>query len=952
MVRRIQNAGCRIHELKFWILLVTCPLSLVTGLAQQPQTSVAPIFSANAKYVQGVGPGFWPTAGAGLTLNLAAGTAYCGSPPVLVNYAGGTLAMTNAATNYVYLDPAASCAPAKNTTGFAAGVIPLAKVATAGGAITSVMDARGWFAPLPCTMDSTGAVTCAALGSNQSITLAPSGTGFTQIGDKLLTPYHVVADEGPAALEIATNYDLTQNLLKEPTEPGWDVCISCGGGPGGGEFSLFQAPPTDGQPTWNKKWSVDATGTETVAKAVLTPQLNNIRYADKFPGANMGEKVAAAIADLPSTGGTVDASGLEWWQAISSDVFASVAKPGTLLLGSNTYYVSATQNVPSNWNIRGAFNGRLDGGSAPGGTILIWTGATGQPVLKYFNTEFTSTEGVSISCNAVAGTTGILIDSNNSPASHNNRFEDFQIEGCDIGIQAGTSGAMGYQSDGVILRNFKITAFTTAGLRINSQNSFQDSVVERGFFQDPAINSASSAIDFQFAPLLFSIRNVSFGAGAGFTGAAINLRHPGNSGGAPLYLEENTFEIPSTTWTIADAPTGASRSANVVTITTTSAHGLKVGSAVAISGVTDSSFNGGFTVASVPSSTTFTYAQTGSDATSGSGTVLSGFALRVPTGSDDLSGGSVVLLGNSFANGRVQIDGRRSMVSIGNQWTSVNAVLSHPVSTLATVNDNFGDIGYNWVGSNNLIKLNDLSTGTAIPLRIIKAVGELARFEGDGTEPYIDFKNTSTAASNWKVFFPGTGTGLPAAGDLVFYDQANARSLLHLSKVLGAVGVGPAVNGYMSAGDFSVARTANAGGLFFGYGTPVPAYLDYGLTSSGKFSFSGGPVQMSGVSANQISTSINTVPFSSTPTFDASLGNTQKITLTGNVTSSTLSNAVTGQTINFIICQDATGGWTFTWPANVLGGMTIGSDASKCSAQSFIFDGTNTYALSPGVTSM
>jgi hypothetical protein len=32
--------------------------------------------------------------------------------------------------------------------------------------------------------------------------------------------------------------------------------------------------------------------------------------------------------------------------------------------------------------------------------------------------------------------------------------------------------------------------------------------------------------------------------------------------------------------------------------------------------------------------------------------------------------------------------------------------------------------------------------------------------------------------------------------------------------------------------------------------------------------------------------------------------------------------------------------------------MTIGSTASKCSAQNFIFDGTNAYALGAGMTNM
>jgi DNA-binding beta-propeller fold protein YncE len=46
-----------------------------------------------------------------------------------------------------------------------------------------------------------------------------------------------------------------------------------------------------------------------------------------------------------------------------------------------------------------------------------------------------------------------------------------------------------------------------------------------------------------------------------------------------------------------------------VTITTLAAHGLQVGAPVLVQGVSDNSFNGYYTVASVPSSNTFTYAQ-------------------------------------------------------------------------------------------------------------------------------------------------------------------------------------------------------------------------------------------------------------------------------------------------------------------------------------------------------
>src|SRR5579859_434033 len=69
------------------------------------------------------------------------------------------------------------------------------------------------------------------------------------------------------------------------------------------------------------------------------------------------------------------------------------------------------------------------------------------------------------------------------------------------------------------------------------------------------------------------------------------------------------------------AGTGANRSNNVVTITTTVAHQIFAGQTAVISGVANTSFNGSFVVTSVPSPTTFTYKQTAANAVSGGGSV-------------------------------------------------------------------------------------------------------------------------------------------------------------------------------------------------------------------------------------------------------------------------------------------------------------------------------------------
>lgn len=67
-----------------------------------------------------------------------------------------------------------------------------------------------------------------------------------------------------------------------------------------------------------------------------------------------------------------------------------------------------------------------------------------------------------------------------------------------------------------------------------------------------------------------------------------------------------------------------SRTANVVTVTTSAAHGLIANQGFSIAGVTDSAnfpnFNG--TILTQPSSTTFTYNSTGSNASSSGGTAV------------------------------------------------------------------------------------------------------------------------------------------------------------------------------------------------------------------------------------------------------------------------------------------------------------------------------------------
>jgi hypothetical protein len=97
-----------------------------------------------------------------------------------------------------------------------------------------------------------------------------------------------------------------------------------------------------------------------------------------------------------------------------------------------------------------------------------------------------------------------------------------------------------------------------------------------------------------------------------------------------------------------------------------------------------------------------------------------------------------------------------------------------------------------------------------------------------------------------------------------------------------------------------------------------------------------------------IANTVNTVTYSATPTFDASLGNVQKITLTGNVTSSTLSNATTGEQITFQIIQDSTGSRTFVWPLTILGAPSVVGTANSTTAYTCTWNGTNCQPIDRG----
>lgn len=131
------------------------------------------------------------------------------------------------------------------------------------------------------------------------------------------------------------------------------------------------------------------------------------------------------------------------------------------------------------------------------------------------------------------------------------------------------------------------------------------------------------------------------------SGAMLSVAYDGTNFQLQSTLGVSSFSAGATGFTPSTATTGAvtlagvlgklnggtgaltasitfvTRTSNVVTITTSGVHGFVTGDYVTVAAVTNTGFNGNFTVTSTPTTTSFTYAQTGSNVgtTADTGTV-------------------------------------------------------------------------------------------------------------------------------------------------------------------------------------------------------------------------------------------------------------------------------------------------------------------------------------------
>lgn len=212
---------------------------------------------------------------------------------------------------------------------------------------------------------------------------------------------------------------------------------------GAGAFTNLYGLRIANQTAGTNNWAIQTgLGKVQFGDTLYAKAISEVRYADQFTGANAGAKIAAAIAALPATGGTVDARGLEDAQTISSQIL--IAKPVTLLLGAATF--TCTSGVGANACIKATAAASIIGlqshrnvnNNTSHGTVLL----AGSGFTNYL-VEFSTT--THFSANIHSQLQGILLNGNGKAADAVRISNSFGTTLRDVAI---------YQPDaGVVLEN-------------------------------------------------------------------------------------------------------------------------------------------------------------------------------------------------------------------------------------------------------------------------------------------------------------------------------------------------------------------------------------------------------------------------------------------------------------------------------------------------------------------
>ncbi len=99
-------------------------------------------------------------------------------------------------------------------------------------------------------------------------------------------------------------------------------------------------------------YAIQPPGQNTDSRSVTILDVDDyVRHAIRYPGTNASDKISEAGDDLPASGGTIDATGLEGVQTWTSNPFDLVTKPITLIMGAGVTTIPIGMTIPNNVSV-------------------------------------------------------------------------------------------------------------------------------------------------------------------------------------------------------------------------------------------------------------------------------------------------------------------------------------------------------------------------------------------------------------------------------------------------------------------------------------------------------------------------------------------------------------------------------------------------------------------------
>lgn len=353
---------------------------------------------------------------------------------------------------------------------------------------------------------------------------------------------------------------------------------------------------------------------------------------------------------------------------------------------------------------------------------------------------------------------------------------------------------------------------------------------------------------------------------------------------------------------VAKTPNAASWLAGVATFTTSSAHGYSIGTKVGISGMLTTTYNGYYTVLSVPTTTTFTVAIASDPGTAvfdPNSPTVKATTIKEPTE-------GTLINHNTFSNNAqygIQVDQYCDNYSlVGNNIQDSGHYGIYSQSGNAHINQNK-------IYGGGRTGISIVAGGTYWPLDTIDILHNHIYNNGiltTGDGIIID-STTSTPIKNVNI-----------VGNHCFDNQATATQRYGIIITSGGSNQSIFVAGNTNYGNTTsnifIQDTSNS----------IVCYNNIGTNPIGR------------ISLGNITGAV---------TFDSSTGNFFKATLTGNITATMPASAVDGTIMTWVLLQDGTGSRTLTLPGNTstsAGGLTLSTTANVVDTITWIYDAVST----------